>query len=68
MLVAGARVHLVAAVSSARANDWHDYLNDFNQTLPNLDKFYSKMVHIPCGWWVKSEDRDLIIETIKKGW
>lgn len=51
-----------------KRNDWHDYLNDFNAKLPNLDKFYSKMVHLPCGWWLEPHKRDLIIETIKKGW
>ena len=51
-----------------KRNDYHDYLNDFNQTLPNLDKFYSKMVHLPCGWWLKADEREQIVETIKKGW
>jgi perosamine synthetase len=36
--------------------------------LPALDKFYSEMVHLPCGWWVNDEDRERIVETIKKGW
>ncbi|WP_423128021.1 DegT/DnrJ/EryC1/StrS family aminotransferase [Gaoshiqia sp. Z1-71] len=51
-----------------KRNDWHGYLNDFNQKLPNLNKFYSKMVHLPCGWWLTTEERELIVETIKKGW
>ncbi len=51
-----------------KRNDWHDYLNDFKQILPNLDDFYSKFVHIPCGWWVGKEEREKIICTIKKGW
>jgi dTDP-4-amino-4,6-dideoxygalactose transaminase len=51
-----------------KRNDWHDYLNDFNTPLPNLDKFYSKMVHLPCGQWLNPEKRALIVETIKKGW
>jgi perosamine synthetase len=36
--------------------------------LPALDKFYSEMVHLPCGWWVNQEDRERIVEVIKKGW
>lgn len=51
-----------------KRNDWHSYLNDFSCELPNLDRFYSKMVHIPCGWWVTDEDRKLIVSTIKGGW
>jgi len=51
-----------------KRNDLHDYLNDFNQTLPNLDDFYSKLVHIPCGWWVTPEDREKIVSVIKSGW
>ena len=51
-----------------KRNDLHDYLNDFNQHLPALDKFYSKLVHIPCGWWIGKEEREQIVEVIKKGW
>jgi hypothetical protein len=25
-------------------------------------------VSIPVGWWVSDEDREYIVETIKKGW
>jgi dTDP-4-amino-4,6-dideoxygalactose transaminase len=51
-----------------KRNDWHSFLNDFQTKLPELDKFYSKLVHIPCGWWVTLEDCDKMIEIIKKGW
>jgi perosamine synthetase len=51
-----------------KRNDLHDYLNDFDQKLPVLDDFYSKMVHIPCGWWVSQEDRENISDVIKSGW
>ncbi|ODT34951.1 MAG: pyridoxal-5'-phosphate-dependent protein [Sphingobacteriales bacterium 41-5] len=51
-----------------KRNDRHDYLNDFNQKLPRLDRFYDKMVHIPCGWWVDNEIRERIVNTIKQGW
>lgn len=51
-----------------KRNDAHTYLNDFPTSLPNLDKFYSKMVHIPCGWWVTKEDCDKMIHLIKSGW
>jgi perosamine synthetase len=51
-----------------KRNDLHTYLNDYSTSMPNLDKFYSRLVHIPCGWWVTTEDCDKMIEIIKKGW
>lgn len=51
-----------------KRNDFHDYLNDFQQNLPVLDDFYSRLVHIPCGWWVTKEERENIVSEIKKGW
>ena len=51
-----------------KRNDSHSYLNDFDIELPNLDLFYSKMVHLPCGWWVTKEDCDKMISLIKEGW
>ena len=46
----------------------YKYLNDNPVKLPNLDRFYEKMVHIPCGWWVTKDDCDKMIELIRKGW
>ena len=51
-----------------KRNDQHDYLNDFQQKLPFLDIFYTKLVHIPCGSWVEKEERENIVSIIKKGW
>ena len=51
-----------------KRNDMHTYLNDYPAEMPNLDKFYSRLVHIPCGWWVTLEDCDNMIDAIKKGW
>jgi len=58
----------ITASELHKRNDLHDYLNDFRQKLPSLDKFYSKLVHIPCGWWVGIEEREQIVNVIKKGW
>ena len=60
--------HGVMASELHQRSDHHDYLNDFNEQLPNLDKFYSELVHIPCGWWLKEEERTMIADAIKKGW
>lgn len=51
-----------------KRNDQHTFLNDFSTNLPNLDAFYKKMVHIPCGWWVTKADCDKMIQLIKQGW
>jgi dTDP-4-amino-4,6-dideoxygalactose transaminase len=51
-----------------KRNDCHTYLNDYPTVMPNLDRFYSRLVHIPCGWWVTTEDCDKMIKLIKKGW
>jgi len=58
----------VVASEVHKRNDLHTYLNDFPTKLPNLNLFYSKMVHIPCGWWVTDKDREKIVNLIKKGW
>jgi len=51
-----------------KRSDSHSYLNDFNEELTSMDRFYEKLVHIPCGWWVTIEDREKIFEIIKGGW
>lgn len=51
-----------------KRNDLHTFLNDNPANLPNLDEFYKKMVHIPCGWWVTKNDLDKMISLIKNGW
>jgi dTDP-4-amino-4,6-dideoxygalactose transaminase len=58
----------IMATELHKRNDSHTYLNDFNEELPSMDRFYEKLVHIPCGWWVTSEDREKIVEIIKEGW
>jgi perosamine synthetase len=49
-------------------NDRHSIFAESNTNLPVFDEFYSKMVHIPCGWWLNEKDREKIINVIKSGW
>jgi dTDP-4-amino-4,6-dideoxygalactose transaminase len=49
-------------------NDRHEVFAGSKCELPVLDTFYDEFVHIPCGWWVGNEERDLIVQAIKKGW
>lgn len=58
----------IVASELHKRNDFHTYLNDFPTVMPNLDLFYSQMVHLPCGWWVKQEDCDKMVSVIKSGW
>ncbi len=58
----------IMASSLHKRNDAHSYLSDFKTDLPVMNKFYNKLIHIPCGWWVKEEDRENIIKVIKDGW
>lgn len=49
-------------------NDRHSLFKDAKTILPNFEQFYSKMVHIPCGWWVDKELREKIVYVINQGW
>ena len=60
--------HGIMASELHKRNDTHSFLNDNPQHLPNLDKFYSKMVHIPCGWWLDDIKREMIVDVIRRGW
>jgi dTDP-4-amino-4,6-dideoxygalactose transaminase len=51
-----------------KRNDLHSVFSCSRCDLPALDHFYSRMLHIPCGWWVTDEDREFIVDTIKHGW
>lgn len=43
---------------------FQDVLN--NEYLPGLDIFARTQISIPCGWWVKQDDLELIVKTIKE--
>tara|TARA_R110002020_G_scaffold382612_1_gene593331 strand:+ start:2003 stop:3196 length:1194 start_codon:yes stop_codon:yes gene_type:complete len=49
-------------------NDIHTCLSDFRVDLPNLDTIKGRLTAIPVGWWVSEEDRQYIVDCIKKGW
>ncbi|MBI2662472.1 DegT/DnrJ/EryC1/StrS family aminotransferase [Candidatus Woesearchaeota archaeon] len=49
-------------------NDSHTMFQEFRCELPNVDKFYSEMICIPSGWWLKNEEIEYIIKTINEGW
>jgi dTDP-4-amino-4,6-dideoxygalactose transaminase len=49
-------------------NDKHTCVKEYRSFLPNLDKTIEKIVSIPVGWWVTPEEREYIVNCIKKGW
>ena len=49
-------------------NDKHTCVKDYQTLLPNLDKVIKEMICIPCGWWVTDEQREYIVDCIKRGW
>jgi dTDP-4-amino-4,6-dideoxygalactose transaminase len=49
-------------------NDKHTCVINNKSILPNLDRTIGKVVSIPVGWWVNDEQREYIVDCIKKGW
>ena len=47
-------------------NDKHSCVSEFRTHLPTLDKTIDKVVCIPVGWWITKEEREYIVECIKK--
>ncbi len=62
-------LHSAGVIASKlhRPNHLHSIFGSSKRGLPGLEKFYSRLLHIPCGWWVSNEDRERIINLIKKG-
>ena len=49
-------------------NDIHSCVKEFKTHLPMLDKVTPELISIPVGWWVTNEQREYIVDCIKKGW
>lgn len=49
-------------------NDKHSCVREYISALPQLDNTIGKVVSIPVGWWVSDEQREYIVDCIKKGW
>jgi perosamine synthetase len=57
----------VAASKLHRPNHLHTVFEPYRRPLPNLDAFYRRLVHIPCGWWLDPQDRELILHALSEG-
>lgn len=57
----------VSAAKLHRPNHLHTLFKPYARPLPELDNFYRRMIHFPCGWWVTDEDRHRMVDALKKG-
>ena len=62
------QAHGIAVSQVHERNDKHSCFSDFLSPLPNLDEVIPKLISIPVGWWVSEDDRQYVVEIIKKGW
>jgi perosamine synthetase len=67
-LSAHLNAHGIGNSQAHKRNDQHPIFAASQCDLPGVDQFYSHMLHIPCGWWVTDEQREYIVEVIRKGW
>ena len=58
----------ITASTLHHRSDTHSIFCYAKKNLPQMEQFYNNFVHIPCGWWVKDEDREKIVDVIRKGW
>lgn len=49
-------------------SDTHSLFRESKRELPNMEDWDAHFVHIPCGWWVNQEERERIVNVIRKGW
>lgn len=49
-------------------NDLYECFKDSKIDLPEVTKFQEHELCIPCGWWLTPEDREYVVNVIKKGW
>lgn len=64
------KAFIAAGISASklhRPNNYHSIFKSSNTELPGLNKFYSRLLHIPCGWWVNDEDREHICDIARRG-
>jgi dTDP-4-amino-4,6-dideoxygalactose transaminase len=56
----------VLASKLHRPNNYHSIFRSSCVELPGLQKFYSRLLHIPCGWWVSDEDRERMVDIARR--
>lgn len=46
-------------------NDVYSLFKQYRGVLPGVDDFSSRMLCIPCGWWVSDRDIDYIVRAVR---
>ncbi len=49
-------------------NDGYSVFGKYRAKLPGVDEFCSRMINIPCGWWMSDGNMDTVVRVIKEGW
>lgn len=57
----------IAASKLHRPNHLHTVFQPYKKDLRNLEVFYKRLTHIPCGWWVNEEAREKIVDILGRG-
>jgi perosamine synthetase len=57
----------VSASKLHRPNHYHSVFAPMRRPMPGLDTYYRRLTHIPCGWWVTDENRENIVDALRKG-
>jgi dTDP-4-amino-4,6-dideoxygalactose transaminase len=57
----------VTASKLHRPNHYHSIFAPMRRPMPGLDTYYRRLTHIPCGWWVSNEERERIVDALRKG-
>jgi dTDP-4-amino-4,6-dideoxygalactose transaminase len=57
----------VTASKLHKPNCDHSIFRAIKRDLPGLDRFYRRLLHVPCGWWVSAETRQQIVDALKRG-
>lgn len=56
----------ITASKLHRPNHFHTVFAPYAGPMPGLDRFYDRLLHLPCGWWVSDADRERIIAVVAK--
>ena len=64
-----ARLHAIGVAASKlhRPNHLHSVFAPMSRPLPGLERYYGRLTHLPCGWWVSDEDRQRIVDAHARG-
>ncbi|HMM77644.1 MAG TPA: DegT/DnrJ/EryC1/StrS family aminotransferase [Gammaproteobacteria bacterium] len=60
--------HGIGNSKAHKRNDRHSVFAASRVELPGLDRFYARMLHLPCGWWVDEAARERIVDVVRRGW